>query len=248
MTTTRLLAAVFLIGGTFSVAVAQNTPPSPAPAKTSANPEHERLKSDAENAYQNGEFPKAIELTSNTEAGALLHLAEPRDHLGKRRNRISHGLSVVLERVTQKLVAPPLPVHDAMAYLQKLEALGVRPTIAEPQLTTSHEADERVEKLLKRHGVEFGELLIGIHAGASKKKPRWEVDRFVRLAARMHHAFNARIVGNLVHQDWESITEGKDGREARAWVRACAGCQAECETLPSALYSGALLKEALRGG
>ena len=60
--------------------------------------------------------------------------------------------------------------------------------------------------------------------------------------------FNARLVGNLVTQDWKTISEGKDGREARAWVRACAGCQAECETLPSALYSGALLKEALRGG
>lgn len=75
MTTTRLLAAALLVGGIISVTEAQNTPPSPAPAKASANPEHERLKSDAENAYQNGEFPKAIELTSKVLA------QNPKDHV-----------------------------------------------------------------------------------------------------------------------------------------------------------------------
>ena len=146
-----------------------------------------------------GYYDLAIELTTNTEAGALLHMAEPRAQLGKRRNRLSHGLSIVLERITQKLVAPSSPfapqcINDAMRYLQKLEPLGVRPTMAEPQLTTDRAADEQIEKLLTRHGVAFGELLIGIHAGASKPKPRWAFDRFVNLAARMHHEFHARVV------------------------------------------------------
>jgi ADP-heptose:LPS heptosyltransferase len=142
-----------------------------------------------------GYFDQVIELTTNTEAGALLHLAEPRDALGKRRNRFSHGLSVVLERVTQKLVKPAATfTHDAMAYLQKLEPLGIRPTIAEPCLHTAAAANAQIDKLLTRHGVAFGELLIGIHPGGGKKKPRWDFDRFVSLAARMHNNFNARIV------------------------------------------------------
>ena len=146
-------------------------------------------------ALRMGYYDLAIELTNNTEAGALLYLAEPREHLGKRRNRLSHGLSIVLERVAQKLVAPTSPLlHDAMAYLQKLEPLGVRPTLAEPQLTTDHTADERVEKLLQRHAIASGELLIGIHPGASKAKPRWAEEHFINLAARMHHELNARIV------------------------------------------------------
>ncbi len=58
-----------------AVVLAQNTLPSPAPAKTPGNPEHERLKSDAENAYQNGEFPKAIELTTRVLA------QNPKDHV-----------------------------------------------------------------------------------------------------------------------------------------------------------------------
>lgn len=59
--------------------------------------------------------------------------------------------------------------------------------------------------------------------------------------------FNPRIVGNLVHQEWAEVRDGEAGRESRAWVRNCPGCQAECETLPSALYSGALLREAFSG-
>lgn len=67
--------AVVVLAGFQSAAVAQNAPPSPAPAKPGTNPEHERLKSDAENAYQNGEFPKAIELTTRVLSQS------PKDHV-----------------------------------------------------------------------------------------------------------------------------------------------------------------------
>ncbi len=70
------LAAVWIFLAGFQVeTVAQNAPPSPAPAKPGANPEQERMKSDAENAYQNGEFPKAIELTTKVLA------QNPKDHV-----------------------------------------------------------------------------------------------------------------------------------------------------------------------
>lgn len=76
MRTTGFVAALVIgFAGLLSSASAQNTPPSPAPLKPGANPEHERLKSDAENAYQNGEFPKAIELTTRVLA------QNPKDHV-----------------------------------------------------------------------------------------------------------------------------------------------------------------------
>lgn len=53
--------------------LAAQTPP--APAAGNANPAHERLKFDAENAYQNGDFPKTIELT-----GRVLS-ENPKDHV-----------------------------------------------------------------------------------------------------------------------------------------------------------------------
>jgi ADP-heptose:LPS heptosyltransferase len=141
-----------------------------------------------------GYYDLAIELNSNTEAGLLMQLAQPRERLNGRRNSLGHGLSIVIERVTRRLVNQPHLTHDAHAYLQKLEPLGVRPLEAEPRLTTDREADARLERLLDKYGVASGELLIGLHPGAGRKKPRWEFGHFVNLAARLYHNFNARLL------------------------------------------------------
>ncbi len=142
-----------------------------------------------------GYYDLAIELQRNTEAGVLLQLAQPRERLDRRRNTLSHGLSLVIERATQRLANLPAKLtHDAHAYLQRLEPLGVRPLEAEPRLSTDRDADARLERLLTKHGVQSGELLIGIHPGAGRKKPRWDFEHFVNLAARLHHNFNARLL------------------------------------------------------
>lgn len=78
--------------------------------------------------------------------------------------------------------------------MKKLEALGVRPIEAEPRIATSRESDERIERLLRKHNVEFGELLVGVHPGAGYGKPRWPIERFASIAARMIHNFNARVL------------------------------------------------------
>lgn len=139
-------------------------------------------------------YDLAIELQHNTESGVLLQLAQPRERLDRRRNTFSHGLSVVIERATQRLLPTAKLTHAAHGYLQKLEPLGVRPIEAEPRLATDSAANARFEKLLEKNGVQSGELLIGIHPGAGRQKPRWEYDHFVNLAARLHHNFNARLL------------------------------------------------------
>jgi MoaA/NifB/PqqE/SkfB family radical SAM enzyme len=54
--------------------------------------------------------------------------------------------------------------------------------------------------------------------------------------------FNSRIVGNLRRQSFREIWEGPAAAAQRSWVHACAGCWAECEVLPSAIYSLDLLR------
>lgn len=54
--------------------------------------------------------------------------------------------------------------------------------------------------------------------------------------------FNTEIVGNLRTQSFADVWASLAAREARAWVDACSGCWAECEVMPSALYSGAFLR------
>jgi MoaA/NifB/PqqE/SkfB family radical SAM enzyme len=53
--------------------------------------------------------------------------------------------------------------------------------------------------------------------------------------------FNGEVVGRLPHQRAAEVWDGAAARSARAWVDACPGCWAECEVLPSAIYSGAIL-------
>jgi MoaA/NifB/PqqE/SkfB family radical SAM enzyme len=53
--------------------------------------------------------------------------------------------------------------------------------------------------------------------------------------------FNTEVVGNLLHQSFEEVWHSAATRSARQWVDDCPGCWAECEVIPSALYSGDLL-------
>lgn len=139
-------------------------------------------------------FDLAIEFNKNTEGSLVLNLANPRKRL-RPTKAANKGLSGILEQFTQSgSTAPQAMTHLAHEYLKKLEPLGVRPVESEPHLTTDREADARLEKLLKKHGVEFGELLVGIHPGAGRIQHRWPVERFISIGSRLIHNFNARVL------------------------------------------------------
>ncbi len=53
--------------------------------------------------------------------------------------------------------------------------------------------------------------------------------------------FNTEKVGNLLRQSLEEVWHGPAAVTSRAWVDACKGCWAECEVIPSALFTGDLL-------
>jgi MoaA/NifB/PqqE/SkfB family radical SAM enzyme len=57
--------------------------------------------------------------------------------------------------------------------------------------------------------------------------------------------FNTETVGNLLSQSLEDVWQGAAAASSRRWVDACVGCWAECEVMPSALYSGDLFVNAL---
>lgn len=57
--------------------------------------------------------------------------------------------------------------------------------------------------------------------------------------------FNSRIVGNLRQQSFAEIWSSATAESQRRWVRRCPGCWAECEVVPSAIYTGDLLLASL---
>jgi MoaA/NifB/PqqE/SkfB family radical SAM enzyme len=53
--------------------------------------------------------------------------------------------------------------------------------------------------------------------------------------------FNTETVGNLREQSLAEVWQGEAARAARRWVDDCPGCWAECEVMPSAIYTADLL-------
>lgn len=60
--------------------------------------------------------------------------------------------------------------------------------------------------------------------------------------------FNSIAAGSLREQTFEEVWSGERAGAQRDWVARCPGCWAECEVVPSAVYTGDILKEALRRG
>jgi MoaA/NifB/PqqE/SkfB family radical SAM enzyme len=53
--------------------------------------------------------------------------------------------------------------------------------------------------------------------------------------------FNTEAVGSLLDSSLEELWNAQPTREARQWVDDCPGCWAECEVIPSAIYTGDIL-------
>jgi hypothetical protein len=54
--------------------------------------------------------------------------------------------------------------------------------------------------------------------------------------------FPAQVISRSCVQSFNEIWKGVKAKSARDWVRRCPGCWAECEVLPSAVYTADLLK------
>jgi MoaA/NifB/PqqE/SkfB family radical SAM enzyme len=57
--------------------------------------------------------------------------------------------------------------------------------------------------------------------------------------------FNTETVGNLNTESFEDVWSGERATSARGWVDACPGCWAECEVVPSAIYTGDIVRAAV---
>ena len=137
-------------------------------------------------------YDLGVELAANAESSLVLQLARPDRRLGA---PSGPGLRQTLGLIAGRLLKLPPPfAHAAHDYLRRFDPLGVRPLEVEPRLAPEREAAERIENLLRKHGVEFGELLVGIHPGAGPGKQRWPAERFASVAARLIHNYQARVI------------------------------------------------------
>lgn len=103
---------------------------------------------------------------------------------------------------------------------------------------------ERLAKLYYLRGIRHRVL----HANGTPNPPCVALNAHLRLLPNGDVPtcqFNTRIVGNLRRQRFAEVWASQAATNQRAWVRKCPGCWAECEVLPSAIYTGDLLWEAI---
>lgn len=85
----------------------------------------------------------------------------------------------------------------------------------------------------------------------SESKRAWNNPKCVALRAHLRIfpngdvptcQFNTKTIGNLKEKPFQEIWRSLKADSQREWVRACPGCWAECEVLPSAIYTLDLVK------
>jgi ADP-heptose:LPS heptosyltransferase len=109
--------------------------------------------------------------------------------------------------LTHALPASPDDDHRAHDWLSLLEPLddgrwndGGRSTPAElgkrfaPQLKVSVVERADAERLLRSFGVQDGDLIVGIHPGASRPKGRWPLEHFAWVADSLASRYGSRCI------------------------------------------------------
>jgi MoaA/NifB/PqqE/SkfB family radical SAM enzyme len=152
-----------------------------------------------------------------------------------------YGLKRVGRKAEDLIDATGYPLHPR---LRGADVIGfVRRQLAD--LGRIHDLPSRIGKRYYLRG------LLARLQGDARPRPR---PRCVALRSHLRLLpdgsvpvcqFNTEKVGNLLTQSFEEMWYGAPANSSRRWVDDCPGCWAECEVIPSALYSGDLLVSAV---
>jgi MoaA/NifB/PqqE/SkfB family radical SAM enzyme len=151
--------------------------------------------------------------------------------------------------------------YDTSATYNLNRNLDLAPTEPGQFLTFGSMDDNQMEELLKRAECDALELpwaerlakryyLRGIrnrilHSVAEPNPPCAALTNHLRIFPNGDVPtcqFNSHVVGNLRDQSFTEIWDSVKTAEMRRWVRRCKGCWAECEVIPSAVYSLDILR------
>ena len=137
-------------------------------------------------ALRREQYDLTVELQRNAESGFARWLAQIGS--GKRHKKLLTQIRDALLRHARA------NKHAAQRYIEILAEIGAFPIDSEPKLYTDRAADERMELRLEKSGLLSSGLLVGLHPGAGRNKPRWPAERFVIVAAKLIHLLNARVL------------------------------------------------------
>jgi len=100
-----------------------------------------------------------------------------------------------------------------------------------PLLRLSDAERELAREKFRSHGVDPGDLIIGVHPGASHPRRRWPLARFAAVAESLRSNYAARIVVFVDPSGWGADMPVHDGAFIRSSLRELMAAVAECDLL-----------------
>ena len=149
----------------------------------------------------------------------------------------TYGLKLRGQRAEHLIVPDGYPLHPD---LEGADVVG----FVERELARIGRVRSPVERLAKRYYLR-GLLARLRHEKSRSGPPCVALRSHVRLLpdGRVPVCqFNGEIAGDLRTQGFDEVWRSARARELRGWVDRCPGCWAECEALPSAIYTGELAR------
>lgn len=98
--------------------------------------------------------------------------------------------------------------HRSDFYLSVIESFGIKVHDRTCELQVDGPSQERVDQLLKTHGVLPNDFLVVVNAGGNWDLKRWPRENFVGLINRLMKEFNAKVV----------LPGAKDDEELTRWI------------------------------
>jgi heptosyltransferase-2 len=84
--------------------------------------------------------------------------------------------------------------HEMEYTLDVLRSVGIEPDDKKLLMPTDVRVQGRVEELLAANGIDHGDVIIGIHPGASCPSKRWTPERFAELADTIMRRYKVKII------------------------------------------------------
>ena len=110
------------------------------------------------------------------------------------KRRVGYGFAGAGFLLTDVAVPDIARPHQTEVCLQLLEHLGI-PVIRCGQLLKLSPGDEAFSaSFLRDHGIEAGDLVVGIHAGSRTASRTWGRERFRQVAQRLTGEFGAKVI------------------------------------------------------
>ena len=159
-------------------------------------------------------YDMILDFQALLKSGILIALAKGQRKIGfgKGLEHMEHSYIFLNERIP----AVDMEIHALTRGMMLLNAIGIPTNEVEYKLPVSNDDCEKVDELMKRHGINGVKSLIAINPVAKWESKLWPKERFARLADMIIDEYDAMIVFTGGSEDRPTIKDVMSAMKRRA--------------------------------